>query len=200
MVLQNEVGSIVVPHEWRYVLPPQRSQPPKQHPPPVLTGPKVDPEGMTQEFENRPVHITSLKEGGFPDAAMSSMDVSDETLRRGMDPLAKRQLLSEILRCLAAKSKESEQVLDSEKRANRALRMTLEMLQRQNLCLQQQMAWIMQGWPNVNICWESAQGEMVAVPSAVTKDAAGDVATPYGSSSLDSLANAIKEFKTSLCP
>merc|ERR1712039_886562 len=57
-----------------------------------------------------------------------------------MDLQAKRQLLGELVDRLGSKAYYSEQILGSEQRANRAMRVTLEILQRQNVYLQQQLA------------------------------------------------------------
>jgi len=64
---------------------------------------------------------------------------------------AKRELLGELVEQLAARAYQAEQALSSEQRANRALRVTLEALQRQNVCLQQQVALLAQSYQGAGL-------------------------------------------------
>lgn len=58
---------------------------------------------------------------------------------RPLDYDAKRQLVGELVECLTARALKAEQALGAEQRTNRALNVTLEVTQRQNLLLQQQL-------------------------------------------------------------
>jgi len=59
---------------------------------------------------------------------------------------AKRQLLNSLVQRCTETVHCSEHALATEQRQGRALRMTLEVMQRQNACLQQQLAWLTQGY------------------------------------------------------
>jgi len=124
-----------------------------------------------------------LKERPLSEPVLSSDLPSCEPI----GPQAKRELVSEIVQCLAAKTHNAEMILGTEQRANRAMRVTLEVLQRQNACLQQQISWVAQGWPHANVCWQSAENTAIG-PTGVVGDVSGGVPA-----SREALAGAIEK-------
>lgn len=108
-VLQNEVGSLVMPNNWRYM-------PPPRPPVPDVT-PSIKATGqvrrlLTESAENCEVEVTCI---------------------------SKRRLVAEVLDQLIARSHRVDDQLGAELRSGRAMRLTLEVLQRQNVCLQMQL-------------------------------------------------------------
>lgn len=128
MELQNEVGSIATPLTWRFVPPPQNMQ--HQH---------IDEQDMGMVSANDASVEEVVEEEDVVSADMSQGEaVIAATLP--MDLQAKRQLLGELVERLGSRAYHCERILSSEQRANRAMRVTLEDLQRQNMYLQQQLA------------------------------------------------------------
>jgi len=188
-VLQNEIGSLVVPHTWRFVPPPSVVQ--------VL---EATPEG---EFQGATGHVSLLPcvAGGVPSGsqdaaspggdalafaapseggggACSSKDAPEAaSVGSTLDVYSKRRLLDTVLGALSSQSGESDKALRAEQRANRAMRVTLEVLHRQNVCLQQQLAWVTQSWPQATACWAPGEdGSMQALQTAEAEAAAAQIA------------------------
>lgn len=106
-MLQNEVGSLVMLHTWRYVPPPR--------PPVSKPASSSEPIGQAMRLETELAGTHHLE------------DVS------------KRQLVAELVDQLIARSHRVENQLGAVLRSGRAMRVSLEVLQRQNVCLQQQL-------------------------------------------------------------
>jgi len=79
------------------------------------------------------------------------------------DFVATTELLLELVEHLAGRLRRSDQALTSERHAARSLRATLEVLQGQNICLQQQLAWATQHWQYAVASAGEAEGGIVAV-------------------------------------
>lgn len=107
-VLQNEVGSLVMPHTWRYMPPPR---------PPV---PEVAPSSEATGKVRR-------------------LETESSACKTELESVSKRRLVAEVVDQLIARSHRVEHQLGAELRSGRALRVTLEVLQRQNVCLQMQL-------------------------------------------------------------
>merc|ERR1712137_262307 len=151
MTPQNAVGSLIVPGTWRYAPPPA---PPKQQALPASA--KANDRNGDSTLDGYGlgrIVIKSLKERQAPSPA----DLDKAWPQERMTTQAKMQLLGEIIECLANKTQTAEQDLSSQRRANRAMHSAFEVLQRQNLCQQQQIAWIAQGWSNAGLSWEPAE-------------------------------------------
>jgi hypothetical protein len=149
-LLQNEVGSIIMPQTWHYVSPPQLSPPQQAQSP------------QPPDSESRSPDPYSAVEAAKEESTLSTHEATEEipvlkSLDKPLDVEGKRQLLSELVECLAARSHKAEQALGAEQRANRAMQVTLEVLQRQNLYLQQQLAYMSQSWPYGNACVQTAE-------------------------------------------
>lgn len=160
-MMQNEVGSLVVPTTWRYLQPP----------PQMLPTPVDDAAGAVAPSSPSSQRASPEEPAGSGSASSPTEDLgaviikpvgsdkdtdvlqsADEApIFEPMDVDAKRQLLSDLVQCLADRMQKTEQALGSEQRANHAMRVTLEVLQRQNLHLQQQLAWVTQSWPYANM-------------------------------------------------
>jgi hypothetical protein len=156
-LLQNEVGSIIMPQTWHYVSPPSLPPPQQQVPSPqALSGYGASPDSASR----LPEPVSSLEATKEKEETARDVDEEVPVLKSSDKPLdveGKRQLLSELVECLAARTHKAEQALGAEQRANRAMQVTLEVLQRQNLTLQQQLAWMSQNWPYGNLCLQTAE-------------------------------------------
>mmetsp|Transcript_62023 Transcript_62023/g.136451 ORF Transcript_62023/g.136451 Transcript_62023/m.136451 type:complete len:832 (+) Transcript_62023:150-2645(+) len=152
-MLQNEAGSLVAPQTWRFVLPP---------PLPAPSQPGATTGGGAAGAEASETAETAVPAQGFqrdapaPDSSAAAAAAADlaavKAVIAGADPAipadveAKRRFLGDMVETLLARLYETEQALGSEQRAGRAMRVTLDVLQRQNLHLQQQLAWVTQNW------------------------------------------------------
>jgi len=152
MTMQNAVGSLIVPGTWRYAPPPAPPKPQQSLPASVKDNDRNGDSALDGYGLGRIV-IKSLKERQAPPPA----DLDKAWPQERMNTKAKMQLLGEIIECLAIKTQTAEQVLSSQRRANLAMHSAFEVLQRQNLCQQQQIAWIAQGWSNAGVSWEPAE-------------------------------------------
>lgn len=124
VVLQNPAGSLVAPHTWRYLQPPP-SEPSQPAPTPRTAA-------------ATPEEDSSLKANG----AMAELPVvnairGDEATLGAND---KRQLLMDIIECVARRATDARKNLDRQRRDARAMRVTQEALQWQIQQLQQQLA------------------------------------------------------------
>lgn len=168
VVMQNEAGSLVVPTTWRFVPPPG----PKPVEEPVMALPNpVDPAYGAQFLAIQPVvatppaaqpqegvEVSTLATQGVGEAEVEQARVEargleekiEQTLPAAatepMDTEAKVHVLYQLIASITARTERYELALGSEQRANRALRTTLEDLHRQNVSLQQQLAWVTQSW------------------------------------------------------
>jgi hypothetical protein len=106
-MLQNEVGSLVMPNTWRYVPPPRL--------PVSGLEPPSEAIGQVKRVE------------------------SESAGKHELEDVSKRQLVAELVDQLVARSQRVEDKLGAELRSGRAMRVSLEVLQRQNVCLQQQL-------------------------------------------------------------
>lgn len=146
--LLQQAGSLVAPHTWRFVPPPPQPAP----------------------LEEVAVDTSSLPSLAGPAAGLAkvAIDPLGAAAAGSSGPTsaaAKRQLLGDLVESLAARAFQTEQLLGGEQRANRALRVTLEVLQRQNLCFQQQLAYVTQSYQCVAMAAE-ASGNGLAAPGA----------------------------------
>uniref|UniRef100_A0A7S1FFU1 Uncharacterized protein n=1 Tax=Noctiluca scintillans TaxID=2966 RepID=A0A7S1FFU1_NOCSC len=147
-ILQNEVGSLVVSETWQYVLPPAL----------VAASSSVSGAGSsTHESlgeQRDAARVTGVPQAPVPSAAGLPRAVpgareADSTAAETLVPMdirEKRRLLADLVSVAASRVNKAEHDLSSEQRANHSMRVTLEVLQKQNLSLQQQVAWMSQGW------------------------------------------------------
>jgi len=134
-LLQNEAGSLVVPQTWRFVPPP-----PEQAPKPSYHD-KVLVEEKTQDI------ASPLREASTPQAASkASEDLTPKKLieelvqdQVKLDLRDKQQLVEQLVECLIDQVKRYEKELGAEQRANRALKMSLEVEQRKALMYHQRL-------------------------------------------------------------
>lgn len=134
----NEFGSLIVPQTWHYVLPPvppQNSQSPE----------------CTSMYGGSPTlgHLSDpVADAGA--CAERSATSSEQPRKVKMQAETKTQLLEEVVTALMARCDSVDKELRSERRANRALRATLDAAQRQGMLLQDQINWLTQNyWPAV---------------------------------------------------
>lgn len=135
-LLQNEAGSLVVPQTWRFVPPP-----PEQAPKPSYHD-KVLVEEKTQDI------ASPLREASTPQAASkASEDLTPKKLieelvqdQVKLDLRDKQQLVEQLVECLIDQVKRYEKELGAEQRANRALKMSLEVEQRKALMYHQRLS------------------------------------------------------------
>jgi len=128
-LLQNEFGSLIQKHTWQYVLPAM----PDATPAPVASVPPASKEELVSD--------------AFPVSAPVDSDVNSSLAGISMDVRDKQRLLADLVTVFASRATQAERELGSEQRANNALRVTLEVMQKQNLCLQQQVR-LAQSWPH----------------------------------------------------
>jgi len=128
-LLQNEFGSLIQKHTWQYVLP----KVPDATPAPVVSVP--------------PAFKEELVSDALPVSAPVDCDVNSPLAGISMDVRDKQRLLADLVTVFASRATQAERELGSEQRANNALRVTLEVMQKQNLCLQQQVR-LAQSWPH----------------------------------------------------
>eukprot|EP00930_Biecheleria_cincta_P009735 TRINITY_DN11156_c0_g1_i1.p1 TRINITY_DN11156_c0_g1~~TRINITY_DN11156_c0_g1_i1.p1 ORF type:complete len:733 (-),score=123.73 TRINITY_DN11156_c0_g1_i1:80-2278(-) len=130
-LLVNEVGSLVIPQTWRYVPAPPAEQPQCQ-------GQVVDG-SAAQAARPTASEPPSATEG------VEKEDDADDDQEEDcpvLDLGAKQQLVEDLVEYLMGKASRCEKELEGEQRANRALRMSLEVEQRRSALLQQQLAWL----------------------------------------------------------
>lgn len=149
-LLQNEAGSLVMPHTWRFVQPPQQPevQPPCDYEKDSASGSQAaspspgQRDAVADALSGASQVVNNLQIG----AVSSFAKATDAAMTAAFpaDTAAKRMLLGELVERLAAKVAETDRELASERRENRALRVTLEVMQRQQAVLQQQVAYLSQ--------------------------------------------------------
>lgn len=142
-LLQNEAGSIVAPHTWRFVPPPAHLLPlmdkaATMPAPPLDAAAVPEPAAVVKAGETAGSSSTA-KEAGATSAVGLAAAAVDAI--REPSPAAKRQLLTELVDRLVQHATTCEKQLAAEQRANLALRAAMENLQRQNLYLQQQLGY-----------------------------------------------------------
>lgn len=166
-MLQNEAGSLVVPHTWRYVPPPPQAAPTPAQPasPGSASSPgPVSPPSVRQagaESSN-----ASPEANGQPETSAPAPEEAPAPEARPLDSTAKRHLLAELIECLTARAVKAEKALGSQQRETRAAHVTIEVLQRQNLGLQQQLqqlAWVAQSWPYANLAFQGVEDPQTAL-------------------------------------
>lgn len=186
-VLQNEAGSLVMPHTCRYVLPPAPAPPPPAQPALPLEQRLTSPGGTYQQAPALPGTTSAATTATIAQANPSPDDpvltsgmvvihrLPQETAdtaasatdppAKNMDLPAKRRLLAELMESLTGRARQAEQALGGERRANGAMCATLEVLQGQNVVLQQQLAWAS---AYANGCWQLVDnnGTMMAAAPA----------------------------------
>jgi len=184
MLLTNEVGSLVMPNTWRYVPPPQQLLPPQPAQAPLGPLPDSAKNSSSTSSNARSASTRAPSDDdsaqgktqaqtGYRDSEECTGDVTPNKDMKTefddadfiVDAQSKCNLLGELFESFAAKGIKVETLLGEEQRANRALHVTMEVLQRQNVCLQQQLAWTSQSWQYSNACWQD-------VALAPTNDAA----------------------------
>jgi len=184
-LFQNEAGSLVVPHTWRYIpAPPQAPSPGRSEGPlsPPPCGPASDSVGQVSPSEEQSPSVAIIMPVADQEADMARQESAESEARPPSRPLdldAKRQLLTELVECLTVRAHKAEQSLGAEQRSNRALNVTMEVLQRQNLCLQQQcqqLAYMAQQWPYGYMGQEGGESAAFVVTSAAA-DAQGALAS-----------------------
>lgn len=139
---KNEVGSIIAPHTWHYISPPEGTL---KDPSPVPK--EAWPEGLATRPESL-VHSAPAHPGWTqaPKASLAQVNGAVvESQPRPLDRAGKIRLIEELVARLATKfsksqdrSRSVEEALESEKRNGRALQVTIEVMQRQLHVLQQQ--------------------------------------------------------------
>jgi len=158
-MMQNEVGSLVMPTTWRYLQPPLQmlQQPAAPEQDESAQEAASSPSRPSQEAVGSCSASSQAEEAGSVIIRQVASDrdtdvpsAEEAPVFEPMDLEAKRLLLSDLVEHLTAKAAKAEQALGSEQRANHAMRVTLEVLQRQNLHLQQQL-WVTQNWPYANM-------------------------------------------------
>lgn len=159
-MMQNEAGSLVMPHTWRYVIPPAQEHTSSGSRGPLASSssaglrpcpsaPEDDGIGGGTATSAEATSCSSTRDSsgtGKAGSKDSAASLDSDNAGRAARIRAKRQLLNALVqRCLETVHC-SEHALATEQRQGRALRMTLEVMQRQNSCLQQQLAWLTQGY------------------------------------------------------
>jgi len=160
IMMQNEAGSLVMPHTWRYVIPPAQEHTSSGSRGPLasssssglLPHPSATEDDGIGGYTANSAAATSCSstrdssgtgEAGSTDTAAS---LHTDNAGRAARIRAKRQLLNSLVQRCTETVHCGEHALATEQRQGRALRMTLEVMQRQNACLQQQLAWLTQGY------------------------------------------------------
>mmetsp|Transcript_71439 Transcript_71439/g.192377 ORF Transcript_71439/g.192377 Transcript_71439/m.192377 type:complete len:188 (+) Transcript_71439:2-565(+) len=162
-LLQNEAGSVLAPHTWRYV-------PPAAHLIPAADAKATAP---APPINASAAAVASAAWGGAGRACGSQARAQPDGSAAGLAAAAaealwgaagapagaKRQLVADLVERLVQHSAASEKKLGAEQRANLALRATLEGMQRQNVALQQQLAYVTQSYQSLAAA--ATQGEAV---------------------------------------
>jgi hypothetical protein len=163
-LLQNEVGSIVMPQTWRYVPPPQL--PPMQQATNLQPCDNGEPNRATPDLQAQTSAIATSQE---EQSVIIIRPVHDREETQAPTPVplsidAKRKLLNEVVECLATRGEETRKALEGEQRSNRSMQVTMEVLQRQNVTLQQQLAWVLQSVQPAYGAQPSEDGSTVWAP------------------------------------
>jgi len=137
-LLQNEAGSLVVPQTWRYVPPPLECQPRRPSAPSAAS---IAAEAPAAVSASRSCSSTAPV-GVEGDKREAEDEDGEEEEILPLDTAAKQALLDDIVEHLMARADGCQQELSQEQRANRALKMALEVEQRKTAMLQQQLAWM----------------------------------------------------------
>jgi len=169
-LIQNEAGSLIVPHTWKFVPPPpqalaQQNQAEEgalvaatAHAAMGVSCAASAGEGSdaTPGVASQTTAPVASGQGGAEDVQASGLArfaagalgaaLSSPSNCANADEESKRRLLGELVERLAARVYQCEKQLGGEQRANLALRATLEGLQRQNVYLQQQLAYVTQSY------------------------------------------------------
>lgn len=163
VLLQNEVGSLVVPNTWHYVPPPAFPQSPT---PPTLSESQDPGSPSAQTFvgvmhesqRQRAENVDRAASGEAADViAAEALSSSRAIVDDLMDTRAKRRLLSDLIECLSARAQHCGNVLGKERSEGAAMRATLDVLQQQNLVYQQQLAYVAQNWQQAHAGWQASQ-------------------------------------------
>lgn len=155
--IKNDVGSLMVPQTWHYVQPPAM----QGHESPSMFG------GSPVLAHLGDFHADA---GSSPERFFTSSELPGMSNKKTVPkaPQSKAELLEEIVDTLIARCESVEKELGCERRANRALRATLEAAQRQGQTLQDQIIWLTQNyWPAAasDAHAQQYQAAMVAVAS-----------------------------------
>jgi len=134
-LLQNEVGSLVATHTWRYVPPPPAMRPPRVD---VPVAPRRPVAEATEGSPANGDEAASAPAGNVAARVFAVLNNKACPATTG----AKQRLVCDLVEQLAARLQRAEQALAGEQRAHRALQMTAEFLERHNACLQQQLAMV----------------------------------------------------------
>eukprot|EP00435_Cladocopium_sp_Y103_P035294 s2539_g9.t1 len=142
-LLQNEAGSLVVPQTWRFVPPP-----PEQAPKPCY-----DKVLEAKAAGNAPTAATATppREDATPSAREDLTpkklieDLVQDQVK--LDLRDKQLLVEQLVECLIDQVKRYEKELGAEQRANRALKMSLEVEQRKTLMYHQRLSELAQQLP-----------------------------------------------------
>lgn len=141
-LLQNEAGSLVVPQTWRFVPPP-----PEQAPKPcydkVLEAKAASPAPTATATPPREDATPSAREELTPKKLIEDL-VQDQVK---LDLRDKQLLVEQLVECLIDQVKRYEKELGAEQRANRALKMSLEVEQRKALMYHQRLSELAQQLP-----------------------------------------------------
>lgn len=141
-LLQNEAGSLVVPQTWRFVPPP-----PEQAPKPcydkVLEAKAALTAVTATATPPREDATPSAREELTPKKLIEDL-VQDQVK---LDLRDKQLLVEQLVECLIDQVKRYEKELGAEQRANRALKMSLEVEQRKALMYHQRLSELAQQLP-----------------------------------------------------
>lgn len=160
-LLQNEAGSLVVPHTWRYVPPPQQA---------LNTSCAESPTSGMSPDNNAP---TLPEEAAGPVIRRLHEEAPAEAPPvQPLDLDEKRQLLAKLVGDLLARAQKAEKALSNEQRQNRALNVTAEVLQGQVLCLQQQLEVVSQSWQYGGLSLQGFENPSEAVGAPLSQAAA----------------------------
>lgn len=130
-LLLNEVGSLVVPQTWRYVPAPAEQL--------QLGQAASEAVGGSAPQAARP----TTSEPSAPEVVEDQKETDDDQDNCPILELGEKQrLVEDLVVYLMGKATRCEKELEGEQRANRALRMSLEVEQRRSATLQQQLAWL----------------------------------------------------------
>jgi len=136
-LLQNEAGSVVAPQTWRFV-PPPPDQAPK---PPVSPSKPWQARSSQAILPADKVDASSARPANSSAKEVAPPQLIQELLqdRLKLDPAEKEHLLLELVDCLFEQAQRSEKELAVERRANRALKMSLEVEQRKAMVYHQRL-------------------------------------------------------------